>query len=192
VAVRGVVDQYAGLTQIAVEEIELLGSGSLHTPKVVNTLNESTESNLIRINNLTLTDPGTWDQSGASFNVEATNGVTTIQIRIDSDVDTDPFDDGYQLLPRYLDDIINNVSVKNPDLSAYFNLGPNPFSNLISLEASIPVTQVVVQNNLGQIIYSNKQITGTHQIMTHNWPAGFYTLTCFTEKGNWVRKISRQ
>lgn len=214
VAVRGVVDQYSGLTQIAVEDIEVLGSGTLHAPTVVSDLDESTESKLVRINNLYLTDPSTWDDSGASFNVEATNGTTNYQIRIDSDVNiagtpappalfdiiglggqfdpTDPYDSGYQLLPRYLDDIINIVNVRTPDLSGHFSVGPNPFAGFLRVETSIPVQECIVQDITGNLLYADQPAGLTWTIETNQWPAGIYIISFRTEAGTWTTRVSRQ
>lgn len=129
VIVVGTINQFNGLTQILPESIELLSSSNpLPAPAVVTELNEDTESELLRINNLSLVNPAQWTGAGTGFNVDVSDGVNTYLMRIDNDVTAYsmpaplgtfdvigigsqfdpslPFTDGYQILPRYEEDII--------------------------------------------------------------------------------------
>ena len=127
IRVTGSLTQFNGLAEIEPTSIEILAPGGPN-PSVIatTTLGENTESKLVRYENATLVDPSQWENSG-SFNVDVTNGTTTIQVRIDSDTDISgrsvpmgtfditgiggqfdgetPFDSGYQLFPRSSDDI---------------------------------------------------------------------------------------
>ena len=128
IAVIGDIGEFNGLAQIYADSIRVLKSGStLPAPAVITSLDETTESELIRFNNAELVDPSQWSTTG-SFNADITNGTDTIQMRVDSDVNifgtpapigkfdlvglggqfdnSAPRCDGYQILPRYLDDII--------------------------------------------------------------------------------------
>jgi len=125
--VTGALKQFNGLAEIEPTSIEILGAGGFNPATgLVTDLDESTESKLVKYNNATLVDPTQWENTG-SFNVDVTNGTTTIQVRIDSDTDISgmaaptgtfgitgiggqydqnaPFDAGYQLLPRNISDI---------------------------------------------------------------------------------------
>ncbi|MEZ4936301.1 MAG: lamin tail domain-containing protein [Crocinitomicaceae bacterium] len=126
--VTGTIDQYNGYLQIVVTEINLHTQGYvLPAPAVVTALDESTESELVQINNVTIVNLADWNPAGAGFNADVTDGVNTYTMRIDAEVDlfsmmapdgtfdlvgiggqfdsSTPFDAGYQLLPRYNNDI---------------------------------------------------------------------------------------
>lgn len=133
VVIAGTISAFRGLTQISPDTIVYVSSGNtLATPAVITTLDETTESELVRFNNAVLIDPAQWPATGSSANVEITNGSDTITVRIDSDTDvdgspapTDTFDivgiggqftfdvpplNGYQLLPRYIPDIMPDMT----------------------------------------------------------------------------------
>ncbi|MFC2114160.1 lamin tail domain-containing protein [Bacteroidota bacterium] len=131
IAVHGTVGFFRGLTQFSPDTIVLLSRGmSIPTVAVITTLDESTESELVKLENLLLVNPSQWPADGSSANVDVTNGVDTFVVRIDSDTDIDgtpapsdtfdiigiggqydassPYFDGYQLFPRYSSDIIEH------------------------------------------------------------------------------------
>ena len=137
VELRGTIAQFNGLTQMDIDTvIYFTPNNPLKTPTVVTVLDESTESDLVRLNGVTLVDPLQWTGAGSGFNVDVTDGNDTWTVRIDSDVDlyalpapdgrfdvcglggqfdnSTPFDDGYQLLPRY-----------NADIKPVVDLGPD-------------------------------------------------------------------
>lgn len=120
--IYGTLGAYNGLTQFtSADSIVVKSTGASVTPEVVTSLDESTESKLVKIENLTWVDASDWRSSG-SFNIDATNGTDTFALRIDSDTDidgrgaqasgfsvvgiggqfdsSDPRDEGYQLFPR--------------------------------------------------------------------------------------------
>ena len=130
VTIQGTIVQFNGLTQISPDEIMLVSTGNtLETPDVVTVLDESTESDLVRINGVELVDPGQWPGDGSGFNITITDGNNNYTVRIDNDVELSsmpaplgtfdiiglggqfdnqsPFLEGYQLLPRYAADIIS-------------------------------------------------------------------------------------
>jgi len=125
--VTGTLAQFNGLAEIIPSSIEVLPAGGFNpTIGIVTTLDESTESKVVVYKDAMLVDPTQWATSG-SFNVDMTNGTSTIQVRIDSDTDIAgmeaptgtfditgiggqydqdaPFDSGYQLFPRSIMDI---------------------------------------------------------------------------------------
>lgn len=130
VRVIGTVDSYNGLAELIPDSIAFISNGNpLPTPQVVTALNESTESVLIQINNVTLVDPTQWPAPGNNANVDITDGTNNYVLRIDRDTDVDdnvaapatpfdirgiggqfdsstPFDEGYQILPRYAQDVL--------------------------------------------------------------------------------------
>jgi DNA/RNA endonuclease YhcR with UshA esterase domain len=137
VHVWGSISQFRGLTQIALDTVVLISQGnSLNMPTMVSMLDESTESELIRINGVTLVTPSQWPAAGASSNVDIDTGTDTLTMRIHSDTDVDgmpapvgafdviglggqftfstPANDGYQIFPRYMPDIITATAPVNP------------------------------------------------------------------------------
>ncbi len=128
VIVSGVIGSFNGLAQIVPDGIVVSSSNNTLMPATVTTtLDESTESQLVRLEGVSLAVPSQWTGGGSSFNVDVTDGTNTWVVRIDGDVDlssaaapvglfnitgiggqfdnSDPFTDGYQMLPRYTADI---------------------------------------------------------------------------------------
>ncbi len=130
IMVIGEIDQFAGLTEIFVDSINVLKSGvSLIDPQSVSVLDESTEGEFIELEGWWFVDTAQWDGSGSSFNIDITNGTDTFVMRVDSDIDlatmplptaglftvrgagaqftfNNPALDGYQIFPRDAADII--------------------------------------------------------------------------------------
>lgn len=155
IKVTGTVNQYFGLLQFDALTIELVSSANpTFDPRVVTALDESTESDLIRLENLMLVDPDAWGMGTTNgFNALATNGTDTFLIRVDDlselfvedgpgnqafnltglggqfDPST-PLTDGYQIWPRYNEDLDIIVSVKNAS-SIGLNVYPNPASDYL-------------------------------------------------------------
>lgn len=129
IAAHGKIGFYNGLTEIIVDSIYKMSAGNaIPTVKTVTALDESTESELVKIENVTLIDATQWPGSG-SANVDITNGTDTFTMRIDGDTDIpgtaapaglfdiigiggqydykSPYFEGYQLFPRTKADIID-------------------------------------------------------------------------------------
>ena len=119
--VFGTIAQYNGLLEVDADSIEVLAQGvALMAPLVVTTLDESTESQIVKMNNLTFVTPITTFPTGSN-NIDVTDGTNTFTIRIDSDTDipgaaapqgpfnvigiggqfdnSSPYTSGYQLFP---------------------------------------------------------------------------------------------
>lgn len=120
IGVKGQIDQFNGLTQIFAEEIELFTQGNAtETPMIVTALDESTESQLVTVEGLTLVDgETTWPNNG---NIEVTDGTNNYTVRVPGssplagtatptypfDItglggqfdNSSPYDEGYQLFP---------------------------------------------------------------------------------------------
>lgn len=128
VRIVGDIGHFNGLLQMYVDSVTVISTGNVtQTPTVVTSLGESTESELVKFENMTMVDPTQWGSGSSGYNIDITNGTDTIVMRIDSDVDlygavapigmfnvvgiggqydfSAPHFDGYQLLPRYQADI---------------------------------------------------------------------------------------
>jgi hypothetical protein len=139
IGVKGYIDQFNGLTQIFVEEINVFNQGNATvTPLVVTALDESTESQLITLEGLTLVDGETnWPNNG---NINVTNGTDIFTVRIVSasplsgeltpvgpfDItglggqfdNSLPYDEGYQLYPCDVTELCNlDISTSVNDLT---------------------------------------------------------------------------
>ncbi|MEJ5261925.1 MAG: phospholipase D-like domain-containing protein [Ignavibacterium sp.] len=111
---------------------------------------EEFESRLIRINNVTILSSGNFS-GGTNYNISDATGTLSAGLRIDNDVTTiigqpipqnpvdlvgvlgqfkqsPPYNSGYQLLPRFISDIVydNSPLVLNPVIAS--NITPNSFT----------------------------------------------------------------
>ena len=135
IRVIGVIGHFNGLAQINADSIVVISTnGALPSPVVITDMNESTESQLIRMNDVYVINSTQWTNAGSGFSVNVTNGPDTIQLRIDADVsdvysapcpvgtfdvvgiggqfdNSAPHNSGYQFLPRRLADFIFPVPV---------------------------------------------------------------------------------
>lgn len=119
--VRGVLTQFNGLLEVVVDEITLLSqNASLFEPLVITELDELSESQYVKIMNVTFVTPIATFPTGNN-NIEVTDGSTTFTLRIDTDTDipgspaptgsfnvtgvvgqydtSSPYTEGYQLFP---------------------------------------------------------------------------------------------
>jgi len=129
VRVIGTIGQFNGLAQVGADSIAVVSTGvGIPTPTTIITLDETTESNLIRMNNVVVVDPTQWTNAGSGFNVDVSDGMNTIALRIDADVTlynepcpvgvfdiigiggqfdmSSPYTSGYQMLPRQKEDVL--------------------------------------------------------------------------------------
>jgi hypothetical protein len=132
VTVKGEVGFFAGVTQLVfIDTVSKIGTGAVPTPVLVQDLDESTESELIRLNNVSLVTPSQWDTTGkaSGFSCTVTDGQNTWEIRIDEQTNifktnmprptgnfnvsgiggqfdnSSPYTSGYQIQPRNIQDI---------------------------------------------------------------------------------------
>lgn len=156
ISIKGIISQFNGLTQIVPDSIQLLStSNDLVEPKVVTAFQEDDESSLVKVENLTYVDQSQWLGNGGSFNVTMTNGTKEFVIRIDNDVELSsmpaptppltitgilgqfdnmkPYDSGYQLFPRYNEDI-ETVSATKDGIARQLLIIPNPAKEYLEIK----------------------------------------------------------
>ncbi|MCX8107006.1 MAG: phospholipase D-like domain-containing protein [Ignavibacterium album] len=142
---------------------------------------EEFESRLIRINNVTIQASGNF-ASGTNYNISDATGTLSAGLRIDNDVTsiigqpipqtpvdligilgqyktTAPYNTGYQLLPRFISDIVydNSPLILNPVIASnitssgftvYFNTARNGNSQVkYGLTPSLELDSVVIDND---------------------------------------------
>ena len=209
VRVTGEISVFNCLTQITPSNIELLSSGNdLVDPTVVTgPFTEDNESELIRIENVTLVDPSEWSDSG-SFNFNVTDGVNTWLVRVDSDTDisgsapTGPLTitglggqystgsclEGYQLLPRYSADIAPYVNTNQAFLDNKVTISPNPVSDVLTINTELELMGIQVLDLRGSVIATdlNKEVN------VSQLTAGTYILQMITAEGVATKKFIKK
>ncbi len=198
VSVTGSIGFFNGLTQIVASNVSSNGTGTVFEPSVVTNLDESTESQLVRIEGLTYVDPAQWTGMGSGFNVDLTDGVNNYVIRIDNDIDaynsgpidctagslaiigiggqfdnSSPYDEGYQLFPRSTMDFLCVTSTIDPTLSAETVLYPNPVSDVLRIKSSQDFETYSIMDGAGRLIKSG---TYSPSINTQELNSGIYEL----------------
>ena len=201
VEVKGMVVQFNGYTQIDVAEITLISQGhTLVNPKVIQNFEENDESSLVMLQNLSFTDPSQWTGSGSGFNVTMTDGTHDFTIRIDNDVDlysmsipsgakfnvtgllsqydnSEPYDSGYQLMPRYAADI-EEVSGTSDGENNLVHVFPNPVQDHLFVTFPLNTTEAKIISTIGEtsIINFNDSSIDVSQLLE-----GLYILEVKTE-----------
>lgn len=216
VKVRGTIDFFNGLTQLEVEEVEIVSMGNtIAEPTVVTELGEDTESQFVTFDALfSIVDPAQWTNSGTGFNVDITDGTNTIQMRIDNDVNLygmepptasfflrgigsqfdneSPYDEGYQILPRSDRDISVFASVLDPTLAEGVSIYPNPAVDVLNLTSPRGFDRIRITNALGQPILEFKNITNQAQFDVAQLAPGVYQLTLMQENRSWSLSFVKQ
>lgn len=140
--VKGKIAMYNGLLEVMVDSIGLISSGAvLETPAVVTTLDETTESQYITLENLTFVTPmATFPTTNT--NIDVTDGTNTFVLRIMSSTDlngapapqgpfnvtglggqfdnSNPYTSGYQLFPcgtSSFEPVCTGVNLPNTDVT---------------------------------------------------------------------------
>jgi len=209
--ITGTLGFFNGLTQITPDNIEVLSTGNALTgPTTVSTLGEDTESQLVMIEQpLEFVDPSEWTGSGSGFNVQMTDGTNTYLIRIDNDSplysatipgtpafvtgmggqfdNEPPFDDGYQLFPRYISDI-DPISSSDDELAAQISMYPNPVVDKISIVSDSKINRLEVTAANGQLILTTR---GATKLDVSGLTAGMYYLRVYTDDGAAVLPFSK-
>lgn len=220
IRVWGDVTVFRGLAQIAfLDTIITAGTGNLRNPVFTNILNESTESQLTRVTGCTMLTPSQWQAgSSSSFNVDCMCGGQAVTVRIHSattainatpptgsfDVigigsqfattTTAPFTNGYQIVPRKLEDILYGGSISENEASSNMSIFPNPTQGrfFVNFEStSIGKANVSLKDLTGRTISSKNMnlVSGNNQIeINEELSAGIYLVSI--EIGN-VRAVKR-
>lgn len=215
ITVKGIIDQFNGLTQIMPEEITLNSSGNtLVEPTPVNTLNEETESQLVLMENITVLDPTQWEANGGSFNVDIlTPDGETLTMRIDGDVElssmelpgtnlsiigiggqfdnSSPFDEGYQIFPRYASDVMvvsntKDLLLKNESVTLY----PNPTKEVMFLNTNLNINKLIVFDAVGKLVLESSQKSSRLNVSQLN--NGNYFLQIIAEEGVVVKQFIKE
>jgi hypothetical protein len=188
VTVKGPLGFFRGLTQIIADSITVVSTGNeIKDPTDVTSLSEDTESDFVMLTKVWLADDTetVWPSNG---NIDVTNGVDTMTLRIDSDtkgiagktIENDtmnivglggqfkfdaPYEGGYQLFPRDSSDITAWAMIPNSVTESVIEtrVYPNPTSNNLTVIGTQKWNTYQVFNILGGIVLegslSNNNLT---------------------------------
>ncbi|MFZ1560143.1 MAG: lamin tail domain-containing protein [Saprospiraceae bacterium] len=211
IEIKGSIAQFNGFTQMNLAEVKLLSqSNTLIIPKQITDFQEVDESSLVTLANVSFLDPSQWTGTGSGFNMTMVNGIgTQFTIRIDNDVDaysaaipssssffvtgllgqfdsTSPYNEGYQLLPRYLVDFAPAGSTDNV-LDTAMKVQPNPSNNILTIITESQPDRLILYNVKGQLL---NQYTNTLNIDMSGYDQGVYLLKAIKgERSSTVRII---
>jgi hypothetical protein len=206
----GKIQMYNGLTELAVDSIVRLDSNqTLKTALVVTTLDETTESELIKLESLWLVPADTllWPKvAGNAINVRAYNASNdTFTIRIHKKCDlqgtnppsgrfdltglgnqydiTSPYFQNYQIWPRYKADLVTIVGIETETNALGLSLYPNPNNGRFVVgNPSGSKLQISVFNAMGENIFSTVTSQSTVDFnITEN--KGLYFVKAMDENG---------
>lgn len=209
VSVRGEITQFNGLTEIIADEIEFLSAGNpLLEARVVTSLGEDTESNLVTINDVMFTDVTQWGGGASGFNFTVTDGANEYEIRIDNNVDlflmpapfdgmglnitgiggqfdnSSPFDGSYQLLPRYESDIeMNPLSTLNV-LASQVDMFPNPTNQTLNINSEESLDMIRVIDALGRVVFEQKEPQQQLSINVSDYTNGVYSVEAIKDNAH--------
>jgi Lamin Tail Domain len=216
IAVRGKITQFNGLIQMAPDTIIKVSSGNpLVTPPVVTKLGEETEGKLVRLNNVRLVDATKWTTNAGAggFTVRAfVVGTTdTFDIRIDNDVDlyklpapaqpftaigigsqfdnTNPFTSGYQLFPRYRNDISTLSGLRDADYSANVQMSPNPVADRLLIQTDVRFDRLRIFAADGRLLQKIENPDLSEMIPTADFAPGFYFAQFEKDGAVWATKF---
>lgn len=219
ITVIGIIDQLYGLTLIAPESISLISTGNaLTTSSAVTALNENTESSLITIENVTYLNISEWLGDGSSFNLQVSDGTNIFTVRIDNNTNlssitapvgmdiwdltitglgsqfdlSSPFNEGYQIVPRYSSDIevIDYLAVDNRQENS-ITIFPNPILNSFTVEGLTTAGTVELINQLGETVFFTYLNRTNVQMDIQDLLPGMYIAKIKTESGIYTATICK-
>lgn len=209
VTIDGKISQYNGLLQIEPINITVLSSNAtLQTPTIVTMLDESTESQYIKIENLTLVNSETtWPDHG---NIDVTDGTTTFLVRVPGSSplagaptptgafhmtgigkqfdNSSPYTEGYQIFPCGVEDVVGLSDNEFTGVSVY----PNPVNDVLNITNENGLLESVeVVSSLGSVVYVSTVSSSNITVNTANLTAGVYFVNVRTANNVKTYKVMK-
>ncbi len=218
IAIKGEISFFNGITQIFPDSLRFISAGNaLFAPTEVTDLGEDTESQLIKINCLQLAtiDTANWMPMNNAFNitfVEPNSGREYL-VRVDEQTNifeqaaptglvnitglgwqfdnAAPYDDFYQIAPRYAADFEACETVHTEELlaSSSITLYPNPAPEILHLETKASIEQVIIYDVAGRKVLVQQS---SPQVNIAHLAKGIYTIQVRTTEGVWMDKFMKQ
>ena len=203
IKIKGTINQFNGLTQIIADEVSLVSAGNNPVnPKAVNALNEEDESSVIALDGaFTYVDPAEWKGDGSSYNVNVTNGSQTFLLRIDNDCplaalpapaapfnlkgivgqfdSSNPYDEGYQIFPRYAADMSPVLATSNLTKKDYY-FSPNPASSFTRVVGEGVILNVNIYDLSGKMVLT---IPNSGVLDVSGLTSGIYNVEIISDNG---------
>ncbi len=207
---KGIVDEFRGLTQINPDEIELISQGNeLVEPRVVTELSEETESSLIKLEDLTILNPEDWPSPGSAANINVNNefGTFTWRIQAANNLGEDvpmnfdlvgigaqfttavPAEGGYQIIARYADDIMEITSVDDLFNTLDVKVYPVPASDYLFIEAEKVINSVRIFDMTGKLIREIPANSNRLSVEFNDLTSGNYLLEVNGKEGSAVMNV---
>ncbi|MCK6692970.1 MAG: lamin tail domain-containing protein [Thermoanaerobaculia bacterium] len=219
ITVRGQINQFNGLLQIFPDAvIKVSENNPLLTPEDVTVHSEETESALIRIKNLRYVDPAQWlTGTGTGFSVFMVSDdhpFDTIQVRIDNDINlfneaappapfdltgiggqfdsSLPYTGGYQIAPRYKEDISTLVKTQTVDFSGQVHISPNPAGELLRIQTSLEFDRIQIFTTAGQLMQSLTTPGGQTLLPVRDFAPGVYFIHFQKDNSVWTTRFVKR
>jgi hypothetical protein len=186
---------------------------TLVSPTIVTALGEDTESQLVSVDGVSIVDI----TPAGGLNVNVTDGVNTFLVRVDFDTgiteedinnlqgltlritglggqfdNSEPYDGGYQLLPRYLEDIEVINATSEPAWAQGLELFPNPVASQLTVRGEVAFETLSLKNKLGQTLRT-WNVSGTQaSVDISSLPAGMYFLELQAAGEQVTRRVIKQ
>jgi hypothetical protein len=117
---------------------------------------------------------------------DALLSITGIGGQFDSD---SPFDEGYQIIPRYLEDVQFIDNTVDQELGQQVKVFPNPAKGTVVVETTVDVEQVTLFNALGQPVQQLRNLYGAHTLNLSQLPAGLYNVVFRNGQHIWTEPL---
>ena len=215
IRVQGSVGFFNGLTELIADTIIMVTPTlTMVTPTPVTALDESTESQLITLEAVNFIDVSDWGTGTSGFNALVTDGPNTYEVRIDAEVDifldpfvpdpgqlyritgiggqfdnSSPYDEGYQILPRYLDDIELLSSTQDLGLGKLITIQPNPVKDKLFINMESPFDALEVFDLNGKVIKNLINPDQSTSIDFTEQSAGVYFVRFYLDGNSWVERV---
>ncbi len=178
---RGIVKQTNGLTYFAIDSISKLTTATQIAPASIISLNEKSESELVKLSGYTLLNGSIWDTTAAvkSFEVKAHKGNDTITIAIVRGTDlfsnttkpnynfditgissqydaNSPYLSGYYIIPRSISDINHSSGILSQnESSGYIDMFPNPTSGSVTISTgNTTIDEIQITDIIGRVVFT--------------------------------------
>lgn len=182
IVVQGSVTVFRGLGQMGfLDTILLVGNGTVPTPTVVTNLDESTEGEYIRINNVTITDQFS---GGGGVTYDISDGNNTYEMYVDNDVNvtiptsgtfdvigigsqfasttTPPFTDGYLISVQDASGIVLGITeLTADDVQVY----PNPTTDKVVINTVVTGLEQVQLMDVTVRVVMTQNITSSREVI---------------------------
>lgn len=219
IKVRGVVVQLNGLTAFGIDSVVKMTGGAAISPVLVTTLDETTESQLVKFTTYQLVDATKWNVSNAvngRFMVDASNGTNTITMAITQGTDlfansavptghfdvigigsqndvTAPYLQNYVLIPRSIADFNHSSGIESSNIDpGTIKIYPNPTLNFTNVVADFRMTNLVVVDIMGNIVTEQFPTSTSAIIDLSTLKPGIYFIRISNGNNFTINKIVKQ